>query len=97
MKLNINPMSYGHREKQPYLSDYEKKVARLEEEITDIKGTLAGNQSCKRYTLMLIELESLEGELRATREKRINNAPLRDNPAVAVHQEWRRQQDRNRG
>jgi hypothetical protein len=61
-------MSHGQR--------YDQTVARLEEEIEDIKKTLGGNYGTKHGTLLLMELERNEQELRAVKAKRINNAPL---------------------
>lgn len=55
--------------------DYEHRVAHLQEEILDVKQTLAGNHGTKRATLLLIELERLEGDLKAVTQKRENNAP----------------------
>lgn len=54
--------------------DYEKRVAHLEDEILDVRQTIAGNHSTRRGTLLLIELEQLEAELKAVQEKHTNNS-----------------------
>lgn len=64
-------MSHGQR--------YDQTVARLEEEIEDIKKTLNGNYGTKHGTLLLMELERTEEGLRAVKAKRINNAPASPN------------------
>lgn len=58
---------------------YDQTVARLEENIEDIKKTLGGNYGTKHGTLLLMELERTEEELRAVKAKRINNAPASPN------------------
>lgn len=68
----------------PHGHTHDQATANLRAEIKDIQDTLAGYHSAKRYNLLVMELENLEGQLRAITAKRINNAPLADNPRLVA-------------